>query len=122
MDPVSIFGLVSGSTSVISQCASVIKSLNDVAGKFKQAELTILSRIQVVDTIELAWKRIKEWSEGYTEAGLDVELLERLNRSLKCGTLVISALQDDLSEHDSETLSVRQRSKVAWNERALQDN
>ena len=122
MDPVSIFGLVSGSASVISQGASVIKSLNDVAGKFKQAEPMMLSMVQEVDTIELTWKRIKEWSEGYTEAGLDVELLERLNRSLKCGTLVISALQDDLSEYDSETLSVRQRSKVAWNERALQDN
>lgn len=47
---------------------------------------------------------IKEWSEGYTEAGPDVELLERLNRSLKCGTLVVSILQDDLSEYDSETL------------------
>ncbi|KAL2054573.1 hypothetical protein ABVK25_005321 [Lepraria finkii] len=122
MDPVSIFALVSGSASLISQCASAINSFNGVARKYKQAELTKLSMIQEVDTIELAWKPIKEWSEGYTEAGPDVELLERLDRSLKCGTLVISILQDDLSEYDSETLSVRQRSKVSWNERALLDN
>lgn len=104
MDPVSIFALVSGSASLISQCASAINSFNGIARKYKQAELTKLSMIQEVDIIELAWKPIKEWSEGYTEAGPDVELLERLNRSLKCGTLVVSILQDDLSEYDSETL------------------
>lgn len=57
MDPVSIFALVSGSASLISQCASAINSFNGIARKYKQAELTKLSMIQEVDIIELAWNQ-----------------------------------------------------------------
>ena len=122
VDPISIFGLVTGSASLISSCASAIQSLNDLAGRYGQAKLTIISMISEVDTIEFAWKRIKEWLEDYAEASTDDELLGRLDRSLECGTLVITALQKDLLEYGSETLSVWQRSQVAWNEKALQDH
>ena len=78
-----------------------------------------MSMIQEVDTIELAWSRIKEWSQAYAETATDTDVvngresffLGRLNRSLECGTLVMSALQDDLAEFvDSDAnLNFRQR-------------
>ena len=108
--------------SLILQCGSTIKSLNDLARRYKQAELTLSSMIQEVDIIELAWKRIKDWFEIYTTEAGDVELLERLDKSLKCGTSVISALQDDLLEYQSEGLSFIQRSKLNWNGKALRDH
>lgn len=131
-DPISIVSLVEGSISLVLQCGSVAKTLSDIAGKYKQSKLTVLSMVQEVETIQLAWSRIKEWSQAYAEAADDAGLaedsdrsfLERLDRSLECGTLVISALQDDLSDYadHADDLSFRQRSRVAWNEKALQDH
>lgn len=50
--------------------------------------------------------------------------MERLDRSLECGTLVIGALQDDLSAYiiGPEESDVIQNSKAVWNERSLQDH
>ena len=78
-----------------------------------------------VDTIELAWSKIKEWAEDYSkDAAVDATLLQRLHRSLECGTLVMSALQKNLSEYieKESTLGFRQRSKAVWNEKGLQDH
>ena len=121
-DPISITALVEGSVGLILQCGSTIKSLNDIAGKYKHAELTLSSIIQEVDIIELAWKRIKDWFESYTNETGDVELLERLDKSLKCGTNVISALQDDLLDYGEDRSRIMRRSRLAWNESALRDH
>ena len=124
-DPVTVLGIVNGSAGLIIECASVIKSLHEVAGKHKKAGIAIMSLVSEVDTIELAWTRIKDWAEAYSkDAAVDTGLLERLNRSLECGALVMSALQNDISGYQSNgsTLSFRQRSKAVWNETALQDH
>lgn len=121
-DPISIISVVEGSITLIVQCGSAIKTLNEIAAKYKQAEFTLSSMIQEVDVIELAWKRIKEWFESYTNEAEDVELLERLDKSLKCGTNVISALQDDLLGYGSNKLGFMQRTRLNWNEKALRDH
>ena len=121
-DPISIISLVEGSFTLIVQCGSAIKSLNEIASKYKQAELILSSMIQEVDVIELAWKRIKDWFESYTNEAGDGELLERLDKSLKCGTNVISAFQDDLLDYGSKKLGFMQRSRLNWNEKALRDH
>ena len=121
-DPISIISLVEGSITLIVQCGSAIKSLNEIAAKYKQAELILSSMIQEVDVIELAWKRIKDWSESYTNEAGDGELLERLDKSLKCGTNVISALQDDLLDYGSKKLGFMQRTRLNWNEKVLRDH
>lgn len=122
VDPISIISLVEGSIGLILQCGSAIKSLNEIAAKYKQAELTLSCIIQEVDVIELAWKRIKDWFESYTDEAGDLELLERLDKSLKCGTNVISALQDDLLDYRSGRLGFMQRSRLSWNDEALRDH
>ena len=122
VDPISIISLVEGSIGLILQCGSAIKSLNEIATKYRQAELALSSIIQEVDVIELAWKRIKDWFESYTDEAGDIELLERLDKSLKCGTNVISALQDDLLGYGSKRLGFMQRSRLSWNEKVLRDH
>ena len=121
-DPISIISLVEGSITLIVQCGSAIKSLNEIATKYKQAELILSSMIQEVDVIELAWKRIKDWFESYTNEAEDGELLERLDKSLKCGTNVISALQDDLLDYGEDRLGIVPRARLAWNENTLRDH
>ena len=122
MDPISIVSLVEGSMSLILQCGSTMKSLNDFAVRYKQASLTLSSIIQEVDIIELAWKRIKDWFEFYRNEAGDVDLLERLDKSLKCGTNVISALQHDLLDYESMEFGLMQRSKLTWNGKALRNH
>ena len=122
MDPISIISLIEGSMSLILQCGSAVKSLNDLAGRYKQASLTLSSTIQEVDIIELAWKRIKDWFESYRNEAGDVELLDRLDKSLKCGTNVISTLQHDLLAYGSMKFGFMQRSKLTWNDKALRNH
>lgn len=115
MDPVSIVGILEGSISLILQCSSAVKSLRAVSQKHKKARLAIVSIVQEVDTLELAWSRIKEWSQNYAGAvSVDIDLLERLDRSLENGSVVMTALQDDLVNfvRTSETFSFRLRSKA----------
>lgn len=79
----TIIGLIDGSVGLLIKCGSVVNTLSDLAGKFKQAELAIKMMIQQVDTIKAAWTRIREWSiecqknEDARRSGL--ELLERLD-------------------------------------------
>ena len=122
MDPISIISLVEGSMSLILQCGSTIKNLNDLAGRYKKAPLSLSSIIQEVDIIELAWKRIKDWFESYRNEAGDGELLERLDKSLKCGTNVISALQHDLLDYGLMKVGFMQRSKLTWNEKTLRNH
>lgn len=130
MDPASIFALVEGSAGLALKCVSVAKSLNDLTTKYKQSKLTLLSLVQSLDTIQLAWSRIGKWSEDYasrngTEAELisenDDELFERLKKSLEIGNLVMEAFEEDLLPYSNniQNLSVKERARMVWNETAL---
>ena len=124
-DPVTIVQVVSAATGLVGQCASVAKSLHDIAGKYKNARLTLSSMIQELDTIEMAWSRITEWSRDYSDELLANDRLpERLANSLECGTLVMSALQADFASFktNTKTLGFRQRSRLVWNENLLRDH
>ena len=124
-DPVTVFAIVNGAAGLVLKCGSVIKSLHDIAGKHKKAGTAVTSMVAEIDTIELAWSRIRKWAEEYSkDAAVDVDLLHRLDRSLECDTLVMSALQNDLSgyKENYSRLGFRQRSKAVWNEKALQDH
>ena len=98
-----------------------MKTLNDIAAKYKYAKLTIMSLVQVLDTIQLAWSQISEWCQSYEpDATGDGEVfLQRLQKSLECGVLIMDALQGDLKPYQTNTLGFRQRSKVVWNEDTL---
>ena len=122
-DPATIFGIVSGAAGLVLQCAKVAKTLGDLAEKHKNAQITILSIIQEIEIIEAAWKRTGEWSHEVDEGTLaNSDLLQRLDRSLEVGQIIMSALEEDIASYrsKSESLSFFQRSKVVWNEGQLQ--
>ena len=123
-DPISIISLVEGSLGLILQCASAAQRLHDIAEKYKNATVTALSMRNEIDTISVAWKRIKEWSqECGDEDTIDSELLAHLYQSLEGGTFVVSALDHHLAKHTT-SVSTRfiQRSKILWNESNLRDH
>ena len=123
-DPISVISLLEGSIGLVVQCGSVAKTLSDMIAQFKHAEVALMSLIQEVETIQFAWSRIKEWSEEHAEAATDSQFVQRLKKSLQCGTLVLSALEQDLADykHTADTASFKLRSKMVWNERAFLDH
>lgn len=121
MDPATIIQLVEGSLSLALQCGHATKTLSDIAAKYKYAKLTITSMVQGLDTVQLAWSQIGEWSQRYVpETAGDGELfLERLQRSLENGIIIMDALDGDLKPYRTNNLSFMQRSKAIWNENLL---
>lgn len=120
MDLVTIVQVVEGSLSLALQCGNATKTLSDIAAKYKYAKLTIISMVQGLDTIQLAWSQIGEWSKGYLpETAGDREFLQRLQRSLENGFMIMDALEGDLKPYQTNVLSFMQRSKAIWNENTL---
>ena len=62
MDLVIIVQIVEGLLSLLLQCGHATKTLNDIAAKYRYAELTIISMIRDLDTTQLAWNQIGDWS------------------------------------------------------------
>ncbi|KAK4690365.1 hypothetical protein P7C71_g6406, partial [Lecanoromycetidae sp. Uapishka_2] len=131
MDPASIFALVEGAGGLALKSASLAKSIKDLASKYQQTRLTIISLVQGLDTIQLAWSRIEKWSQRYAE-GLsfknsddtieDADFFQRLEISLDCGAMIMEALEQDLltyKSHGLQTLGFRKRTKALWNETTL---
>ena len=120
MDPVTIVQIVEGSLSLALQCGHATKTLNDIAAKYRYAELAIISMAQGLDTIQLAWNQIGEWSQSYVPKTVgEGEFLERLQRSLQNGSTVMNALERNLKPYQTEYLSFMPRSKAVWNEATL---
>ena len=124
MDPASIIGLVDASLGLAIKCGSIGKHLNTIASQYKHARLTILSMVQNLDSLQLAWDRISIWSRSYVpdQDVADNSLVERLERFLETRALVIEALDEDLSTYNPDDLSFTQRSRLIWNSQVLQDH
>ena len=95
--------IANGATGLALKSASVAKSLNDLTNKHKKANLTIMAMNRELDTIEVAWSRITDWSRHTTADTSEYELLNRLHKSLECGQLMTSALQDNLLPYRGST-------------------
>lgn len=122
MDPISLAGIVESSLGLALQLGNAAKSLRDIAGKYKNAKLTVQSLAQNLDILQLTWTQIGQWFEDYKEDRNlhDCDLVKRVNDFLNTGTLVMEALGQDLLAYDVENLDFTQRSKLIWNESALQ--
>lgn len=119
MDPVTIVGLVEGSISFAVKCGSVAKSLNNLAGKYQYANLTISTMVQSLDIMQVAWDRIGAWSKTSPPMD-DDDLTQRLKMFLQTGSLVLGALEEDLQSYDLSRMTLSQKSRIVWNENLLQ--
>ncbi|KKY27897.1 putative ankyrin repeat protein [Diplodia seriata] len=125
MDPVSILSIASATVNIGVRCGSVIHSLYNVIERFRAAELSILSLIEECSTVQLAWEQIHDWVE--TElAGQPANrtVLERIQRSLYAGEVVLAALQEDVGAALEVPVKsgFLQRTKVLWKEEALKEH
>lgn len=104
------------------QLGNAAKSLSDIAGKYKNAKLTVKSLAQNLDVLQLIWTQIGQWFEEYRKDGSvrDDDLVRGVKDFLETGTLVMEALKQDLLAYDVESLNFTLRSKLIWNEGILQ--
>lgn len=132
MDPVSLLSIISASTSTALHCGKAVRGLNEISEKYKHAELSIKSMSIGLDTIQCAWRRIRnileDWAvdEDNLRADADKELLMQLTRSLDGGMLVISALTTDLrpflDSSQPTRLGFRKKTQFVWNVHTLRDH
>lgn len=126
MDPISTFAIVQGAGGLALKCVSLAKTLNDFAAKYKYAKLTVLSMVQHLEIVQLAWERIDKWSQKYAHDGVaphcaeDEKLLRRLQTSLEVGFMVMEALEEDLMpfRRHLDDLGLRDKTKIVWSESA----
>ena len=123
MDPVSFIGLIESSIGLALQFGSAAKTLNDLAGKYKNAKLAIKSLAQNLDILQLAWTQIGDWMKLAEIENLnDDSLTTRVQGFWETGTLVMEALQHDLQAYDTDQLNISQRTKLIWNETSFQSH
>lgn len=123
MDPVSFIGLIESSIGLALQFGSAAKTLNDLAGKYKNAKLTIKSLAQNLNILQLAWTQIGDWMKlAENENVNDDSLTTRVQGFWETGILVMEALQHDLQAYDTDQLNILQRTKMIWNETSFQSH
>jgi len=116
MDPASIISLVAACGSLAKHCAGVTKALHSLAETLKHAELALLSICEECSTIQFAWRKIEKWAiDNLHHVDDSEELGERLQRSVYCGELVMSALQEEILTVQSNTQSFQRGINLAWN-------
>ena len=124
MDPATIVGLVSSAVQLATLCGSAAKDLDNLVSKYKNAKLAILSMVQGLDTMQLAWSRIGQWVQNETPDVLleKDDFIGRLQRSLETGSLVMDALKEELLIYKPLKMGLTQRTKVVWNEGTLKSH
>ncbi|KAI4198267.1 MAG: hypothetical protein LQ346_002807 [Caloplaca aetnensis] len=136
-DPISIFSVIGGSAALVLQFAKAVNDLHTLAERYKRAEFKIQSLTSHLSTIQWAWQRIGTMLENWThddEIWQDdsTQLFMQVNRSLKGGSLVIAALEEDLkpfleqpsdpATNPQRNLTFKRRVKIAWNDQTFKDH
>lgn len=133
MDPVSVFGVVSGAFQIAQIAAQTVKGLATLRGKFGNADLTIRSLIGELTTIKAAVTQLDDWAKynnsnhvrdspaannDYDE-GLSVAL-EGCRAIMDIFSEEVAALAQ--STVDGTAVGFRARARVVWNEDIMRDH
>lgn len=127
-DPTSISPIVGETARMVAQCGKTIWKIYDLSERFKYAKLTITSLASGLETVQRTWGRIANILEDSANDPevWQYDVVAQLNRSLDGGSLVISALEEDLKSYDGmpehAKFGLRARAKVLWEEQNLKDH
>lgn len=125
MDPVSAFGLISGGIQVLQAIGSTVHGLNQLYGKYKNADLTIQSLIQELNCIGMALSSLKEWIRiNSTNNPEPEEYNNDLAIALEGCRVVMDVVSQDVfdlvkSEQEDQATGLRIRLRVVWNEETM---
>lgn len=125
MDPGSIVGLISASIQVLQAITSTVHGLNQLYGKFRDADLTIHSLIQELSCIGTALTSLKEWTRINSSNGPQSEEYNRdLAVAMEGCHVIMEVVSHDVSDlvqstQEDRIAGIRARMRVVWNEETM---
>lgn len=125
MDPVTAFGIVSGGIQVVQAITSTVHGLNQLYGKFKDADLTIQSLIQELICISTALTGLKEWTRTNSTDGPSSDEYNRaLAIAMEGCQVVMEVVSLDVSRlvqgiHEERITGFRARMRIVWHEATM---
>ena len=129
MDPISIVGLLSTAGTIASTITFTIKSLSELRGQIKDADLRIRLLIGELSTVKSALNQINDWTHYLDDTHQQADIVEGLRVALEGIELAMNALASEVAsllEDNSPDVGLsqgfRMRARYAWNERSLQEH
>ncbi|KAJ5180317.1 hypothetical protein N7492_003527 [Penicillium capsulatum] len=127
MDPVSAFGLISGGVQVLQAIGSTVHGLNQLYGRFRDADLTIQSLIQELNCIGTALASLREWIRlNSSTHPQSEEYNSDLAVALEGCRVVMDVVSRDVSDlvqstHEDQlaVTGLRVRMRIVWNQETM---
>ena len=126
-DPVSVLSIASGAAALALGCGKVTKGLYDLAQRYRDSESLMSSIAQELSTTQCAWQLIHNLMDHWRSQGhLSHDLLLRLDQSVAWGSLILAALDDEMSSCTRRSAVTGDgfrhrfsRTRVVWSEKSL---
>lgn len=93
-DPITIIGTVGALANIVDLVSKTIKSMRDLQGRWKQADLTFLSLAAQLTALRAALQKIQQWSVGELAGDPDYQLIMDLDVSISCCRLLIGKFDE----------------------------
>ena len=128
MDPVSLLGVISGSITVVATIGNTLKALNELRGKYTDADQSIRTFITQLTAIRVAINLIQEWGrEDLVEAPNQPELVDQLETTIDGCREAMGALAEDVANVVRGTAAQRTmpfdaRTRYLWNEGIMKEH
>ncbi|KAF2467825.1 uncharacterized protein BDR25DRAFT_358095 [Lindgomyces ingoldianus] len=120
-----IVSILSACASLGYKCLSLSRTLTELAERYKQSRLSILSIAQECITTRLAWSLIERWAAENSGSFADYDdVHETIQSTLHAGVLIMSALESDLMslQKPSNSQSFLWGTKIVWNEHVFRQH
>ena len=128
MEPISVIGLLSTAGTLASAITVTIKSLSDLRGQYKDADLRIRLLIGELSTVKSALTQINDWTHYLDDTHQQSDVVAGLKVSLEGCQLALDALAEEVQSllggaiPDSRSMSFRMRTRYVWSESSLKDH
>lgn len=124
MDPLSIFGGLSGGIQVVQAIVSTLNGLRQLYGKIRGAEMTIQSLIWELNSTKSALQGLQEWSQNHYYGAISDQVGEGLAMTLDNCAQVVDVLSIKVADlihgfQSGEGMGWRTRVKAVWNEEMM---
>ena len=129
MEPISVIGLLSTAGTLASAITVTIKSLSDLRGQYKDADLRIRPLIGELSTVKSALTQINDWTHYLDDTHQQSDVVAGLKISLEGCQLALDALAEEVQSllggaipDSSLSMGFRMRTRYVWSESSLKDH
>lgn len=102
-DPISIIGTVGALANIVDLVSKTIKSMRDLQGRWKQADIAFLSLAAQLTALRAALQKIQQWSDGELADDPDYQLIMDLDVSIACCRLLVGKFDEFFVKLDQST-------------------